>query len=211
MFNRASSFGIELCNWSILNPSVDVSYMFDGSNCSIERCFKCPTGSPTANPTGSKTSKPTAKPTDEPTGSPTSTCSRGCPKVNDYFSIQSDNNSSAEAKICIVLQGRRKIAARPCQGTISELWTVDNFGQFRNKRHDDICLMKKGKKLVPSAPCGRAELMSKNYSFSYSMFMKTLFWTKEEKTVVTLNGDGTKVSLRHKSNSNNDKWIITTK
>merc|ERR1719491_2665595 len=71
MFRYASSFGTELCNWSHLNPSVDVSNMFDGSNCSIERCFKCPTGSPTANPTGSKTSKPTAKPTDDPTGSPT--------------------------------------------------------------------------------------------------------------------------------------------
>ena len=69
MFYYASSFGMELCNWSLLNPSVDVSYMFDGSNCSKERCFECPTGSPTANPTGSKTSKPTAKPTDDPTGS----------------------------------------------------------------------------------------------------------------------------------------------
>merc|ERR1719491_2387258 len=108
MFRYASSFGTELCNWSHLNPSVDVSNMFDGSNCSIERCFKCPTGSPTANPTGSKTSKPTAKPTDDPTGSPTSTCSRGSPKVTDYFSIQSDNNSST--KVCLVLHGRRKIA-----------------------------------------------------------------------------------------------------
>jgi len=64
---------------------------------------------------------------------------------------------------------------------------------------------------VPSNGCERAELMSKNYSFSYSMFMKTLFWTKEEKTVVTLNGDGTKVILKRKSTSNNEKWIITTK
>ena len=70
MFNGASSFGMKLCNWSLLNPSVDVTNMFEFSNCSIE-CFECPTGSPTANPTGSKTSKPTAKSTDDPTGSPT--------------------------------------------------------------------------------------------------------------------------------------------
>merc|ERR1719148_668280 len=70
MFYSATEFGMKLCNWSHLNPSVDVPSMFDGSNCSIERCFKCPTGSPTANPTGSKTSKPTAKLTDDPTGSP---------------------------------------------------------------------------------------------------------------------------------------------
>merc|ERR1719491_2008117 len=69
MFNRASSFGMKLCNWRLLNPSVDVTNMFEFSNCSIE-CFECPTGSPTANPTGSKTSKPTAKSTDDPTGSP---------------------------------------------------------------------------------------------------------------------------------------------
>merc|ERR1719162_2913568 len=69
MFYYASSFGMKLCNWSLLNPSVNVDYMFDGSNCSIERCYECPAGSPTANPTGSKTSKPTAKPTDDPTGS----------------------------------------------------------------------------------------------------------------------------------------------
>merc|ERR1719162_1853663 len=64
---------MKLCNWS-LNPSgyyVDVSYMFMGSNCTIERCFECPTGSPTANPTGSKTSKPTDDPTGSPTRSPT--------------------------------------------------------------------------------------------------------------------------------------------
>jgi len=66
MFYYASSFGMKLCNWSLLNPSVNVDYMFGDSNCSIERCFKCPTGSPTANPIGSKT----AKPTDDPTGSP---------------------------------------------------------------------------------------------------------------------------------------------
>merc|ERR1719491_255390 len=81
MFRYASSFGTELCNWSHLNPSVDVSNMFDGSNCSIERCFKCPTGSPTANPTGSKTSKPTAKPTDDPTGSPTRSLTANWAKI----------------------------------------------------------------------------------------------------------------------------------
>jgi len=70
MFSYASSFGMELCNWR-LNPSVNAYNLFDGSNCSIERCLECPTGSLTANPTGSKTSKPTAKPTDDPTGSPT--------------------------------------------------------------------------------------------------------------------------------------------
>merc|ERR1719157_82462 len=60
---------MKLCNWS-LNPSVSITGIFDGSKCSIERCFECPTGSPTANPTGSKTSKPTAKSTDDPTDSP---------------------------------------------------------------------------------------------------------------------------------------------
>ena len=70
MFEGASSFGMKLCNWSLLNPSVYVYNTFSLSNCSIERCYECPTGSPTANPTGSKTSKPTAKPTDDPTGSP---------------------------------------------------------------------------------------------------------------------------------------------
>merc|ERR1719148_205574 len=71
MFYSATEFGMKLCNWSHLNPSVDVPSMFDGSNCSIERCFKCPTGSPTANPTGSKTSKSTDDPTGSPTRSPT--------------------------------------------------------------------------------------------------------------------------------------------
>merc|ERR1719162_501903 len=61
---------MKLCNWR-LNPSVNYTDIFVESDCSIERCFKCPTGSPTANPTVSKTSKPTAKPTDDPTGSPT--------------------------------------------------------------------------------------------------------------------------------------------
>ena len=70
--------------------------------------------------------------------------------------------------------------------------------------------MKSRNKLVVSDGCGRAELISKNYSFYYSLFEKTLFWFNK-KTVVTFNGDGTKVILKQKNTSNNEKWIITTK
>merc|ERR1719162_2522279 len=71
---------MKLCNWR-LNPSVNYTDIFVESDCSIERCFKCPTGSPTANPTGSKTSKPTAKPTDDPTGSPTRSLTANWAKI----------------------------------------------------------------------------------------------------------------------------------
>ena len=57
-------------------------------------------------------------------------------------------------------------------------------------------------------------IISNNYSFFYSLFEKTLFWFNENKIVVTFDGDGskgTKVILKQKNTSNNEKWIITTK
>ena len=48
MFSEAASFGMRLCNWNLDNV-IDITMLFDGSNCNFNRCMACiyaPTSSP---------------------------------------------------------------------------------------------------------------------------------------------------------------------
>jgi len=88
------------------------------------------------------------------------------------------------------MQGKRKISVGPCKGRAEELWSVDNFNQFRNQKYEVFCLKKKKDKLVPSSGCKRDELVNQNYSFFYSMFEKTLVLDKDRSTSMVVSFDG---------------------
>jgi hypothetical protein len=129
-----------------------------------------------------------------------------------YFQIHSLYKVD-DTQVCLQPRSKKQgstIVVRPCLDDSSrslQWWTVDEFGQFRNKADSDLCMTKAPESKLKLKPCLERVSTAKaaTSSFIYNYFTNQIHFTRNPLRIVTVpnNLDESNIVLLVKPNTEN--------
>ena len=112
-----------------------------------------------------------------------------------YFQIHSLYEVDG-TQVCLQPNSKRQgstIVVKPCIGDSSstlQWWTVDNLGQFRNKKNMHLCMTQAPESKLKLKPCLEPESRSRSKSatsfFIYNYFTNQIHYTRNPRRIVTV-------------------------